>query len=91
MIFLCLRDGSAVSGSSPQYQDDLRATDRSFCKADGLCYIEPELKNRNVPARASQSQIVAGANVVIDGCIRDKEDPKGGSADHISEFLRSSS
>ena len=90
MKFLCLRDGSAVSGSSPQYQDDLHATDRFFCKADGLCYIEPELQNRNVPARASQSEVAAAAKVVIDGCIRDKADPKGGSADHISEFLRSS-
>lgn len=46
-----------------------------------------ELINRLHSALASQSQVVAGARVVVDGCIRGKTDPKGGKAKHISEWL----
>lgn len=55
--------------------------------ADGLCYIEMELVNGQQPALASQSQVVAGAETVIDGCIRGNEDPKGGLAENISECV----
>ena len=46
-----------------------------------------ELLEGHESARASQSQVAAGAEVVIDGCIRGKEYPKGGTAEHISECL----
>ena len=46
-----------------------------------------ELASGHLSARASQSQVVAGANVVIDSCIRGREDPKGGIAEYISECL----
>ena len=78
-----------VERSSRKYPNDLSAIDQSFRKADGLFYIEPELLNRYHPARASQFQVVDGAKVVIDGCIRDKIDPKGGSANRIGELPRS--
>lgn len=55
--------------------------------SDGLCYIEMELVNGQQPALASQSQVVAGAETVIDGCIRGNEDPKGGLAENISECV----
>lgn len=63
----------------------LRTADSSICQADGTCFIEMELVNRYVPARASQSQVISAAQAVVDGCIRDHVDPKGGSANHISE------
>ena len=37
------------------------------------------------PARASQSQVQAGASAVIDNCVRNQERPLGGAATHISE------
>ena len=49
-----------------------------------------ELVNRHDSARASQAQVVVGANAVVDGCIRGNEDPKGGAAEHISEWLEAS-
>lgn len=61
--------------------------DQSCCQADGACYIEMELTDRIHSALASQSQVVAGARAVVDGCIRGKADPKGGKAEHISEWL----
>ena len=67
----------------------LCAADRLLHQADGLCYIEMELVSGHFSARASQSQVAAGANVVIDGCIRGKNYPKGGLAEHISECLNS--
>ena len=61
--------------------------DQFCCQADGACYIEMELTDRLHSALASQSQVVAGARVVVDSCIRGEADPKGGKAEHISEWL----
>lgn len=66
----------------------LRVADGLFRQADGTCYIEMELVDRHRSARASQSQVVAGAKAVIDGCIRGTADPKGGKAEHVSECLK---
>lgn len=65
----------------------LRTADEVFRQADGRCCIEVELLNRLSTARASQSQVIAGAEAVVDGCIRGNPNPKGGKAEHISECL----
>ena len=43
---------------------------------------------RHLSALASQSQVVAGGDIVVDGCIRGSADPKGGKAENISEWLQ---
>ena len=55
--------------------------------ADGHCNINVHLRGGSLGsiAWASQSQVKAGALAVIDNCMRDQAQPRGGTAKGISE------